>query len=215
VARRDAPVQRRVSRDERDVRATILETTERLLAQRRFDQLVVADVLAAAGVSRASFYFYFESKQAVLAELVRLAMAEARESAQPWLEHETGDVRESLRQGTLAGTRLWRKHAAVLRAIVENWRTSPELAELWTHLMEGFVGAATARIEAEVAAGRAPARPVDSGALAAALCWLDERVFYLAAIGAPPFEREDTVVDVLTELWLTAVYGRLAAGSSS
>jgi hypothetical protein len=42
-------------------------------------------VIAAAGVSRGTFYFYFDNKQAVLAELVRRAVAQGHAAAAPWL----------------------------------------------------------------------------------------------------------------------------------
>ena len=42
---------------------------------------------------------------------------------------------------------LWMKHAPVLRAIVENWRSDERLAKIWMEKMEGFATAATYRIE--------------------------------------------------------------------
>ncbi len=44
--------------------------------------------------------------------------------------------------------------------------------------------------------------------MAAALTWLGERLYYLAAIGVPPFDDEDKLVDVLTHIWLTALAPR-------
>ena len=41
---------------------------------------------------------------------------------------------------------------------------------------------------------------------AAALTWLGERLYYLAAIGVPPFTDEKKLVDVLTHIWLTSLY---------
>ena len=74
--------------EQRDVREAILDATEHLLAEHRFDQLSVADILSVARVSRASFYFYFDSKHAVLGELVRRAVNLARAVAQPWVEED-------------------------------------------------------------------------------------------------------------------------------
>src|SRR3954465_5911895 len=110
----------------REMEEAILAAMRELLAQRRFDDLSAPDILAAAGVSRASFYFYFESKHAVLAELVRDAVGAGHQAARPWLEHPGGPPpAERLRQGITDGARLWREKAPVLRAIVENWRTDP------------------------------------------------------------------------------------------
>jgi AcrR family transcriptional regulator len=196
------------------VRRAILDATEELLTTRRFDEIAVADVLAAAGVSRASFYFYFESKHAVLAELVRDAVGAGHQAARPWLEHPGGPPpAERLRQGITDGARLWREKAPVLRAIVENWRADPALTELWTELMESYTVAAAERIARDREAGLAP-DGVEAHTLASALTWLGERAYYLAAVGVPPFDDETSLVDVLTDVWVSTVYGR-AGGANS
>src|SRR6516165_12625422 len=68
-----------------ELREAILDATARLLAGRSFTNLTVSEILASAGVSRGTFYFYFDSKQAVLAELVRRAVAQGHAAAGPWL----------------------------------------------------------------------------------------------------------------------------------
>jgi AcrR family transcriptional regulator len=131
-----------------------------LLVERTFDTLSVAEIIAAAGVSRASFYFYFAGKQAVLAELVRRAVGAGHEAAQPWVRSKAGP-RETLRSGIDAGARLWLANAAVLRAIVESWASDPQLRDLWLAQMTTFTDAAIARIEDDRRtdpAGRGPAR---------------------------------------------------------
>jgi AcrR family transcriptional regulator len=194
--------------DARDVRKLILDATELLLAARPFESLSVADILGAANVSRGSFYFYFANKHAVLAELVRRAVGSAREAAGTW----TGDASDApgtaLRQGTAEGTRLWRAHGPVLRAIVENWQSDPALTQLWTETMDGFTTIAAERIRADRAAGSALDRGDDPQALAAILCWMNERAWYLAAIGHPGFTGDDAqLTHALTEIWQAAIYG--------
>ena len=178
------------------MREAILTATRRLLDERRFDELSVADILKAADVARGSFYFYFASKQEVLAELTRRAVALGHEAAEPWLG-DPADPRDAVRHGIREGARLWRAEAPVLRAIVENWRSDPQLTDLWLELMGGFTAATAERIAADQ-----PADPsVDTAALAATLTWLGERVYYLAAIGVEPFTDEERLVDVLTHVW--------------
>src|SRR3712207_4675703 len=46
-----------------DLRERILSALRDLLRERTFDSLSVAEIISAAGVSRASFYFYFPGKQ--------------------------------------------------------------------------------------------------------------------------------------------------------
>src|SRR5262249_24361052 len=71
--------------DTTDLREAILAATAGLLADHQFGELAVSDILTAAGVSRGSFYFYFDSKHDVLAELVRRAVARGHDAAAPWL----------------------------------------------------------------------------------------------------------------------------------
>lgn len=185
----------------------ILDATERLLAGRRFESLSVADILGAAGVARGSFYFYFPNKHAVLAELVRRAVGSAHDAAGMWASDESGAPGEALRQGTMAGSRLWREHAPVLRGIVENWQSDPVLATLWTTVIDGFTAVAAERIQADRAAGLAPERDDDPRVLASVLCWMNERAWYLAATGHVGFTDEAVLTDALTEVWQAAIYG--------
>ncbi|WP_370366640.1 TetR/AcrR family transcriptional regulator [Catenulispora sp. GP43] len=201
----------RAARDDREVREAILTATRRLLDERRFDELSVADILAAAGVARGSFYFYFAGKHQVLAELTRRAVARGQTAAEPWLA-ATDDPRETIRHGISEGAKLWRAEAPVLRAVVENWRSDPELGELWLSLMAGFTGATAERIAADQGAGAGAGAGADTSAgvdtehLAAALTWLGERLYYLAAIGVEPFADEEALVDVLTHIWMSVLH---------
>src|SRR5215475_9351627 len=192
---------RRAARaDERGatLRQAILDATVRLLADRSFGDLAVSDILAAAGVSRGTFYFYFDSKHDVLAELVRRAVAQGHQAAAPWLA-SPADPAAALRTGTTAG-------AELLRAIVDNWRTDPRLTALWLEQMQSFTDATIAQITADPRALR-ELNGVDIPALASALTWLGERLYYLAATGTPPFDDQDTLVQTLVYIWTSALYG--------
>jgi AcrR family transcriptional regulator len=190
--------------DGTDLREAILAATAGLLADRQFGDLAVSDILAAAGVSRGSFYFYFDSKHDVLAELVRRAVAAGHAAAAPWLA-VPADPATALRAGITAGAQLWRQSAPVLRAIVENWRTDPRLEALWTEQMQTFTDATVAQINADPRARQRLAGQ-DIAALASALTWLGERLYYLAAVGTPPFDDQDTLVATLLHIWTSALY---------
>ena len=199
TARRDDPQQGGT-----ELRERILDALRSLLRERTFDTLSVAEIIAAAGVSRASFYFYFPSKQAVLAELVRRAVAQGQQAAEPWTGGRQ-DPSSALRAGVSAGAALWRENAGVLRAIVESWGSDDQLRELWLAQMDTFTDAAVARINADPEALRA-LRGQDVRAVAGSLTWLGERLYYLAALGVAPYDDEELLVDVLTHMWLTTLY---------
>jgi TetR/AcrR family transcriptional regulator, ethionamide resistance regulator len=198
---------RSASRESRGVEDAILGAMRELLVRKRFEDISVADILEAAGVSRASFYFYFESRHAVLAVLVRQAVQRGHEAAQPWLTHRQDDPpMAEVRRGIEDGARLWRDNAPVLRAIVESWRSDPELTALWLELMDGFTRATEQRIAHDRDAGLAPPSPEDLHTLASLLTWVGERAYYLAAIGQEPFDDEQRLIAGLTDLWRGAVY---------
>ncbi len=199
TARRDEPRQPAA-----ELRERILDGLRTLLEERTFDTVSVAEIITAAGVSRASFYFYFAGKQAALAELVRRAVSSGHEAARPWVRGEV-DPREALRLGVDAGAGLWLDNGPVLRAIVESWASDPQLRELWLQQMATFTDAAITRIEADPVALRKLAG-VDVPALAASLTWTGERLYYLAACGIPPFDDRTVLVDTLTHLWVSALY---------
>ncbi|OHV45476.1 TetR family transcriptional regulator [Pseudofrankia sp. BMG5.36] len=184
-----------------------------MLAHRAFDAVSVIDIIRAAGVSKASFYFYFASKQAVLAELVRQAVRRGHEAADPWVSPDAAgpsDPVEGLRQGVTDGARLWRENAGVLKAIVESWGSDDGLRALWLDQMNSFTDAAVTRIEADPEALR-HLGGVDVQATAAGLTWLGERLYYLAAAGVPPFDDQTVLIDTLTNAWTATLYGRRAA----
>ena len=187
-----------------DLREAILAATARLLADHSFTALAVSDILNAAGVSRGTFYFYFDSKQAVLGELVRRAVAQGHTAAAPWLAGPADRV-AALRTGTAAGAQLWQASAPVLRAIVENWRTDPRLTTLWLEQMQSFTDATIAQITADPRA-QMSLTGHDTEAIASALTWLGERLYYLAATGTPPFDNQDTLIDTLVYVWAAVLY---------
>jgi TetR/AcrR family transcriptional regulator, ethionamide resistance regulator len=199
--RRDRPS----NGDHPERREAILVAAADLLANKQFTDLTVGDILSAAGVSRGTFYFYFDSKHDVLAELVRRAVTQGHEAASPWLE-DPADKIAALRAGTAAGAQLWMTNAPVLRAIVENYRTDPRLTALWLDQMQTFTDAAIAQINADPKALERLAG-VDITALASSLTWLSERLYYLAATNTPPFDDQATLIDSLVYIWAATLYG--------
>src|SRR4051794_4483792 len=149
----------------------ILQATEALLADVPVGKLSVAQIIERAGVSRATFYFYFGSKYAVITALLKSVMDEMYQQVQPFVDPNlniaTPDaVRASLR----GGARVWSEHRFVLRATSEHWHDVPELRELWTGLVGRFTDGVSTGIDRGRENGDLPPGP-DSRRLAAALLW--------------------------------------------
>jgi len=79
-------------------------STAGLLTDRNVSDLAVNDILTAAGVSRGSFYSYFDSKHAVLGELVRRAVAQGHAAAAPWLANPADKLRSMVNRPPCSST---------------------------------------------------------------------------------------------------------------
>jgi AcrR family transcriptional regulator len=200
----DSAARRQRRPPEGRVHESVLGAAERLLGRMSLEELTIGELAREAGVSRASFYFYFESKQAVLAALLASVLAEVREAAKPWLERADTPPEGALRAAVAGSIGVWRRHGAVLRAAVESSRSAPQIGALWREEIGGFIDAVAAQIERDRAAGVAPADELDAPALAAALIWMNERTFYVMTTEDPG--GDDQLAETLTAVWLRAVY---------
>jgi hypothetical protein len=71
--------------------------------------------------------------------------------------------------------------------------------------MQTFTDATIAQITADPRA-RQSLTGQDITAVASALTWLGERLYYLAATSTPPFDNQDTLIDTLVYIWTAVLY---------
>jgi AcrR family transcriptional regulator len=171
----------------------ILDAAEALLERERAEAMTVESIAKDAGLSRGSLYFYFGSKQEVLAALVARTVARLHMDDQPSPDSPARDIVRSAVENT---ARTWREHGTVMRAAVEFSAEVPEIAQLW-HGTVANNAEAMARVL--VAAGL----PDDDGptgatALAHALCWMTERNFYHASTQSGGLDR---MTETMVEIW--------------
>jgi AcrR family transcriptional regulator len=207
MTRRAAGRRRVVDADQAAAAESIFSATARLLDRQSFNDISVAQILAEAKVSRATFYFYFSSKFSVLSGLLERAMNNIFETVQPFLarppeESPTVALQRSIR----AVTHAWHRHRPVLQAANHHWHSEPELRSLWLAIAERFIAAGADEIERERAAGLIIS-PVASRTLAATLFWATERVLYIAGLGVEPgLADEEASVDALVGMWRGTLY---------
>jgi AcrR family transcriptional regulator len=190
----------------KDPEGQIFAATEQLLEQVPVHELSVAQIIDGAGISRATFYFYFSSKYAVIRKLAAKVMNEGYGVLLPFTG--TGDEprREALRSAMEAGWRVWREHRLVLRAVAEHWHEVPELREMWIEVVERFTDGVAAAIDEERAAGHAPPGP-DSRQLAAVLLWSTAHSLYVSGTGVDEdLGGESEIFETVLEIWFRAIY---------
>lgn len=191
-----------------DVRNVILAATEHLLADRPLDELTVVDIIEEAGVSRATFYIYFESKHAAVAAVAEAVLNAAYEELwAPWFAGAEPMIHSSFVDHMRQGINLWREHRAVMVAAAQGWRTNPDVYHQWGEIWKRYVADIRDYIELVGEAGLAPSG-LEAGALAAALTWMNESALYLAATGeAPELADDDLLATTLASVWWTAIHG--------
>jgi TetR/AcrR family transcriptional regulator, ethionamide resistance regulator len=183
----------------------ILATCERLLGEKPLAEIGVDELAAGAGISRPSFYFYFESKNAVLGALVQRLADRLYAEAASWLARTDEDPEVTISRSIEAAADQWREHGPVLRAAVEAWGTIPELQAFWEDIIQRFVDQSAARIAEERGS------ETEAERLAKALIWMNERCFYMSSLGAGPSLSDDELVPTLTAIWHRAIFTPPAA----
>lgn len=203
-----APVTRsrrrsRPSGDERQ--AAILTAAEQLLGERGFADLSIDDLARGAGLSRPGFYFYFASKDAVLLALLDRVAEQALQASTAAMDHLADDPPACWREAITGTVETFRAHRPVMLACVQAATTNPAVRELWATVMEGWVRATATAIDSERRRGAAPPG-VPARDLAIALNSMNERALYLMFAGESPALDESTAIDVLLNVWLSAIY---------
>jgi hypothetical protein len=90
-------------------------------------------------------------------------------------------------------------------AAADLFNESEEVRKLWGRVIAGFVEETAAVIELERARGAAPPGP-DARALATALNWMNERVFYASFAGQDPALADNAMLDALLSVWSRSIY---------
>jgi AcrR family transcriptional regulator len=194
----------RPSGDDREL--AILETATRLLDERPIHEISVDDLAKGAGISRPTFYFYFPSKDAVLMTLIERVIAEADAA----LEAQSDQAPSNRYDFWLTGINFFFEgfgaHKGVSRAGYEARATIPEAGELWARFMQKWIDNTARIIDGERARGAAPVT-LPAQDLATALNLMNERVLMAAFADERPAVPEQHVLDTLTHIWITTIYG--------
>ena len=104
----------------------LLDAAERLFASRGYGPTRIADICEAAGVAKGLFYWYFETKESLFAELVRSVRQQLRR-AQAAAMDANADPVTRLRQGTEASVRFMAAHVRFF-ALLEVERNDQRVA---------------------------------------------------------------------------------------
>ncbi|WP_395659222.1 TetR/AcrR family transcriptional regulator [Nocardioides sp.] len=192
-------------------RGALLEALEDHLRESSLGEINVADISRSAGVTRSAFYFYFENKAAAVAALHEEMYADGFDAAE--VLAGDGTVRDRISTAIRAIVHGWGQRTHLHRAVLDARAASPAVRDQWDAFQRSYVDVVADLVEAERAAGAAPAGP-DARALATALLDLNDRTLervVRAEDGADLEQQLDAVVHV----WLSSIYGTTAHGRTA
>lgn len=102
---------RRLTSAGNESRQRLLDAASELFSTHGFGPTRVADICEAAGVAKGLFYWYFPSKEALIADLVRTMRQQLRRAQASAME-PTASALTQLRQGSVESVRFMSRHRA-------------------------------------------------------------------------------------------------------
>jgi AcrR family transcriptional regulator len=194
-------------------RHAIVQAVRELLTEKPFAELSVSTISDRAGVARSGFYFYFDSKYAVLAHILGEVADE--------LEELTGDFAprgddetpvEFARRMIGSATAVYAHNDPVMSACNVARGTDAEIREILDRYNDVVIDQIVPIVEAEIRNGTADPVTTDVQGLVRILVGATGMTLSGETMFTGPERDLRRAVDVLEKLWLHALWGRKADG---
>jgi len=200
---RKAHSSRAARRDE--IRNRLLEVVERLLEEGdSYTELSVERLVGEAGMSRSTFYVYFEDKGDVLRAWFGEITAELAAAARDWWALDGDATRDDLRAALAQIVTTYRPHTTLMAAVYDAAAYDAGVRELVTEMMGWNIAGLRNHIKSGQKAGF-----VDPDLLpqqtAAWLQWMAERGLHQLVRNASPAEVE-RLIDAYTSIVWNTLY---------
>ncbi|KRD06780.1 TetR family transcriptional regulator [Mycobacterium sp. Root265] len=183
----------------------LLDATDRLMTDgTSFTELSVDRLATEAGISRASFYIYFEDKGDLLRRLARQVFGDLTEDAAQWWtvagRRDPTDIRSAMARIIAS----YRRHQPVLIALNEMAGYDAQVGETYRELLTGIGAQFAGVIEAGQADGSIRAA-LPAATTASSLVWMVERVCQ-QNLPLQPSSYDAELAGTLTEIIRGALY---------
>ena len=173
----------------------LLDATVALLGEGMpYAEISIDRIVRRAGLSRPTFYSYFEDKRALVLHLGQALEEDMSAVAEPWLSFADVPLRDTL-EGVLA---VYIRHRGVVAALTEAATYDPDVGAFW----QAFINRFRPGAERRIAAGYPDLSPGGVAARAYAVVWMIERT--VTGHLARPVVDDTDLVDQLTWIWQTA-----------
>lgn len=185
----------------------MLEATEAMLEEgESFTELSVERLVGKAGISRSTFYVYFEDKGDLLRALSGDVMIQLLEAAELWWTAPPDAGRDVIRRSMAEVVRTYVPHATLMAAVVDSAPYDVAVREQFHGLMGRYQTAIAQHIRAGQADGSVQAGlpPEETAAL---LSWMAERALYQIVRTVEESQLEPFVEALTSIVWNTLYAG--------
>lgn len=157
------------------VQGHLVEAVDRLLADgESYTELSVERLVAEAGLSRSTFYVYFEDKGDLLRALAEDLTVEIEKAGRGWWDLPPDATREAVRDALGGLFAAYRTHRAVFRAVVDTAAYDPGVRQQFETLVGGMITEMAGHIRTGQRDGYVK-QGLDPERTAAWLTWMAER----------------------------------------
>lgn len=198
------PSEARRSRGDRQ-RDAIVAAVRELLEVKAFSDLSVSMISERAGVARSGFYFYFDSKYAVLAVVVADAMAELDKLTHDFAPREAGETPpEFAKRMVGSAAAVFSHNDPIMKACTLAQNTDAQLRDMMNDFSDTVIDKIVGLIRLD-----AGARPISDDLTALVRTLTATTALTLANDSAFVGRNDDSAraVEVVERLWLSALWG--------
>jgi len=189
-------------------RQAIMGAVRELLQEKPFAELSVSTISLRAGVARSGFYFYFDSKYSVLAQIMAEAAEELEELTQYFAPRQPGESPEQFAKRMVgSAAAVYADNDPVMAACNVARHTDIEIREILDRQFEVLLHQIVGIVEAEMKAGTAHPISDDIPTLVRTLAGATALVLTGDPILAGRDHDLERRVRVLEQLWLNALWG--------
>lgn len=168
-----------------------------------FSDLSVEQLITAGGISRSTFYAYFDDKGGLLRAMAEEVVGELGEAGAAWWDMDPDAGQAELRTALRPAFDVYLRHRTILGAVVETAASDPRVREQHVRLIDSTVDGLTKHIKDRQRKGRAA--PVNARRTAQWLVWMLERGLY--QLVAPVTDAEaKRLLDAAAELIWRVLY---------
>jgi AcrR family transcriptional regulator len=198
------PSEARRSRGDRQ-RDAIVAAVRDLLEVKAFSDLSVSMISERAGVARSGFYFYFDSKYAVLAVVVADAMAELDKLTHDFAPREPGETpSEFAKRMVGSAAAVFSHNDPIMKACTLAQNTDAQLRDMMNDFSDTVIDKIVGLIRQD-----AGARPISDDLTALVRTLTATTALTLSNDSAFVGRNDDSAraVEVVERLWLSALWG--------